>query len=163
MTATTADITSTLERGTDFYEDEVAIATSATLYIGALANFNAAGRLVDASNTAAQTFAGLVIEPLNDSGNPLSALTGNTAGTIKARIRWGHEVKLGVITSARTTTNLTKTAFVKDNQNVAGATNAGTALKRIPVGTIGNFTDSTKAFAYVKLTRTLGSTAALGA
>ena len=160
MAAVTADQIQN-ERGSDFYEDEFAIATNATLYIGALANFNTAGRLVDATAAASRTLAGLVIELLNDSGASLSALTGNSAGTVKARVRWGHQVKLGVITASRTYTNLDKLVYVADNANVRG-TGAGTTLARVPVGPMMSFTDSTKAFAYVKLTRTSSASAATG-
>jgi len=161
MTATTQDLLLDERSQVEGIEEEVAIATSATVYVGGLVNFNAAGRLVDATNTAGQTFAGVVIDPLNDSGSPLATLTGNAAGTVKARIRYNHQLKVGIKTASRTTTNLNKTAFVLDNQTAQG-TGVGTTLKRIAMGPIAIFTDSTKAYAYVTLTRTLGASAATG-
>jgi hypothetical protein len=159
MTAVTADRLSTVRGLDQVIEDEVAIATASTVYVGALANFNTGGRVVSATAAASRRFAGEVVAILNDSGSPISAATGNTAGTIKARIRYGHQMLLNVITAARTFTNLGKTVYVADNQSVNG-TGVGTAGVRVAVGALMSFDDSTKATAWVALRRVGDTTAA---
>ncbi len=149
MAAVTADTYSSTRVHNDITEETHPIASGVTVYTGALACFNAAGALVSATDAAAQTFAGEVFYIVNDSGDAITAGTGNATGSVKARIRHGHQMLLNVDTPARSMANLTKTVFVLDNVTV---TNALTAANDIPVGQVTEFVDS-MVRAWVKLTR----------
>lgn len=150
MAAVTADQISSIRASNEIVEETVAITTSNTVYLGTLCVFATTGRVANATVVASRRFAGEVVEIINDSGSQLSAGTGNTAGTVKAKIRYGHQMLLGVKTSSRTFTNLGKTALVFTNADVGG-TSVGTAGLRIAVGQIAQFGDSTKANAWVWL------------
>jgi hypothetical protein len=161
MTAVTADQLP-IERATLKAVDDVApITTSNTVYVGTLVNFvTSTGRVCSGTAAASRTFAGECIEILNETGASLSAGTGNTGGTVKARYRWGHELLLAIGTATRTFTNYGKTVTVKDNATVGG-TGVGTAAVRVTVGVLSQFisqTDKTKG--YVLLTRAPGISAA---
>jgi len=160
MTAVTVDqLAITKGTPTQAIEEVFAIKTSVTLYVGALANFvTATGRVRSA---AAETGSGLAIagrvtEIINDSGAIISAGTGNTAGTIKARVVWNDLMVLAVKTAIRTFTNVGKTVFVADNVTVGG-TAVGTAATRVQAGMLADFctasgvVDGTKTYAWVKL------------
>lgn len=132
--------------------DEAPIATSATVYCGNLVNFNAAGRLVDATAATSRRFAGMLVEILNDSGAIVSAGTGNTGGTVKGKFRFNCEELLDVKTGMRTTTNLGKIVYVSDNHTIDG-TAVGTALVRVNVGAIAQFigaSDKTQAWVHLR-------------
>jgi hypothetical protein len=150
MAAVTADQISSIRGTSDIVEETVAITTSNTVYMGTLCVFATTGRVSNATAAASRRFAGEVVEIVNDSGALVTAGTGNTAGTIKAKIRYGHQMLLGVKTSSRTFTNLGKNALVHTNVDVGG-TSVGTAGVRIVVGQIAQFGDSTKATAWVWL------------
>ena len=150
MAAVTADQLSSIRATNEIVEETVAITTSNTVYLGTLAVFLNTGRISNATAAASRRFAGEVVEIVNDSGALISTGTGNTAGTIKAKIRYGHQMLLGVKTSSRTFTNLGKNALVHTNVDVGG-TSVGTAGVRIVVGQIAQFNDSTKATAWVWL------------
>jgi hypothetical protein len=158
MAAVTADQYSSTRVHNNIDLETHAIATSATVYVGTLANFNTGGRVVTATAAASRRFAGEVVEIINDSGNNITAATGNTAGTVKARIRHGHQMLLNVLTAARTFTNLGKSVYVGDNVSVTDATGAGTAGVRVIVGQLTELVDS-KTRAWVKL-RVVGDTGA---
>ena len=131
------------------------IVTGQTVYLGALVNFpgGTSQRVRGSANTAAHMFAGVVEEIVNETGSFQSSAAGNTAGTMKCRIAYGHQVIVSVGTAARTATSLGKNVFALDNDTVSDATAAGTALVRVNVGTLVEFTDSTKASAWVELRR----------
>jgi hypothetical protein len=148
MAAVTADQISSIRASNEIIEETVAITTSNTVYLGTLCVFATTGRIANGTLAASRRFAGEVVEIINDSGSQLSTGTGNTAGTVKAKIRYGHQMLLGVKTSSRTFTNLGKTALLYNNADIAGAT-AATATVRIYVGQIAQFGDSTKATAWV--------------
>lgn len=150
MAAVTADQISSIRASNEIIEETIAITTSNTVYLGTLCVFATSGRVANATVVASRRFAGEVVEIVNDSGSQLSVGTGNTAGTVKAKIRYGHQMLLGVKTSSRTFTNLGKTALVYTNTDVGG-TSVGTAGLRIGVGQIAQFGDSTKATAWVWL------------
>lgn len=160
MAAVTADQLSSIRATNEIVEETVAITTSNTVYLGTLAVFLNTGRISNGTLATARRFAGEVVEIINDSGALISTGTGNTAGTVKAKIRYGHQMLLGVKTSSRTFTNLGKTALLFNNADIAGAT-AATAAVRISVGQIAQFNDSTKATAWVWL-RQLGESNASG-
>lgn len=161
MTAVTVDQLLVERVANEAIEDIVAITTGNTVYVGTLLNFvTSTGRVASATAATARSFAGVCVEVLNDSGSALSAGTGNTAGTVKARYRWNHEVLMNVRTATRTFTNLGKTVTVLDNVTVGG-TGVGTALVRVTVGTLASFLSlSDKTKAYVLLSRTTGISAA---
>ena len=73
-------------------ESTFSVATSATVYVGSLLNFNTAGRVVAATAAASRRFAGVCEAIVNETASALTAATGNTAGTVKVRVSWGHEV-----------------------------------------------------------------------
>jgi len=161
MTAVTADQLLIERANNEVIEDIVAITTNNTVYVGTLLNFvTSTGRVASATAAASRSFAGVCMEILNDSGSPLTAGTGNTGGTVKARFRWNHEVLMNVRTATRTFTNLGKTVTVLDNVTVGG-TGVGTAGVRVTVGTLASFLSlSDKTKAYVLLSRTSGPAAA---
>jgi hypothetical protein len=150
MAAVTADQLSSIRATNEIVEETVAITTSNTVYLGTLAVFATTGRVSNATAAASRRFAGEVVEIVNDSGALISAGTGNTAGTVKARIRYGHQMLLGVKTSSRTFTNLGKNALVHTNVDIGG-TSVGTAGVRVVVGQIAQFEASNKSTAWVWL------------
>ena len=160
MAAVTADQISSIRATNDIVEETVAIATSNTVYMGTLAVFATTGRVANGTLAASRRFAGEIVEIINDSGALISAGTGNTAGTVKAKIRYGHQMLLNVKTSSRTFTNLGKTALLFNNQDICGAT-AATATVRIYVGQIAQFDASNKSTAWVWL-RQVGEANASG-
>lgn len=161
MASVTADRLAVLRDVKNAVEDEFPITTSATVYTGALVNFvTTTGRVTDASAATGRAFAGVVKEILNDSGAIISAGTGNTGGTVKARVYWNCEMLLNLKTSTRTFTNLGKTVYVADNQTAQG-TGVGTALVRVAIGPLMNFISlSDKTQGYVYLSRNTGPAAA---
>jgi hypothetical protein len=158
MAAVTADQLSSIRATNEIVEETVAITTSNTVYLGTLAVFATTGRVANATAAASRRFAGEVVEIINDSGALISAGTGNTAGTIKAKIRYGHQMLLGVKTSSRTFSNLGKNALVHTNVDIGG-TSVGTAGVRVVVGQIAQFEASNKSTAWVWL-RQVGDVAA---
>ena len=158
MAAVTADQISSIRGTNDIIEETVAIATAGTVYLGTLAVFTTAGRIANGTAVASRRFAGEVVEIVNDSGSLIAAATGNTAGTVKARIRYGHQILVGVKTSSRTFTNLGKTGLLYTNNDVSG-TSVGTAGVRIPVGQIVQFADANKTTAWVWLRQVGDATA----
>jgi hypothetical protein len=161
MTAVTADQLAIDRATSDVIEDVLPITTNNTIYLGALLCFvTGTGRVASATAATSRLFAGEAIEGINETGGPLTAWTGNTAGTVKVRFRWNHELLLAVRTATRTFSNLGKTVTVSDNATVGG-TGVGTAAVRVTAGVLASFlsqTDKTKAF--IKLTRAPGSAAA---
>lgn len=113
-----------------------AVFTGQTVYIGTMLCFPpGSARVRSAAATASYIFAGICEEVINDTGSPLSAITGNTAGTVRVKYSYGHEVSMILLTAARTYTNINKTALVKTNNELDG-TAVGTAAVRIQVGAI---------------------------
>ena len=126
------------------------IRTSSTLYIGSLAAFTTIGRVQAAAAATGLRPAGVVEEIFNESSVLLSAATGNAAGTVRARIAWGHEVYVAIRTAARTFVNLGKNVFIADDENVTDTTAAGTALVRVKIGSITEI-NSAKTFGWLAL------------
>lgn len=152
MAAITADKIRDERAVSQKVETILPIKTSSTVYVGGLANISTLNRVVNATAAASERFGGLVEEIINDSGNVISAGTGNTAGTVKARISWGHEVLIAVRTAAQTYTNHGKNVFVSTNNDVTDTTGAGTAAVRVKVGMIAEF-NGAKTEAWVALRR----------
>lgn len=154
MAAITADAIRETRADNNLVEETIAVTTSNTVYLGALVNFVAStGRVASATAAASRRFAGIVTGIVNDSGSTITAITGNTAGTVKVRVRYGHQVKLAVLTAARTFSNVGKYVYIGDNNSVTDATGAGTAAVRVVVGTLAGFTSSAKTSAWVELRR----------
>jgi hypothetical protein len=164
MTAVTADqLAITQGTPTQALEGIFPIKTSQTVYVGTMCNFAVAtGRVKTAASeaTAGLMIAGRCTEIINESGSVVTAGTGNTAGTIKARIVWNDLMLLGVRTAIRTFASLGKTVFVSDNVTVGGTAAGGTALARVQAGMLVAFATSggqvgsdltAKSYAYVKL------------
>ena len=128
------------------------VTTAATVYIGGFVNHVVStGRVTGAAAAASRRFAGVVEDVINDTGGALSAITGNTAGTVKVRVSWGHEVLSDINTAARTFANLGKNVFVANNNDLTDTTAAGTATLRVKVGMVTEFTNSAKSQAWVAL------------
>ena len=124
----------------------VTIGTAATLYRGALCNYQTAtGRVKAATAATGVFFAGEVWDFENRTGAVLSAYTGNTAGTVKALVAFGHQAQVTLATGLRTTSKISKLVYASDNDIVIG-TAAGTAGVRVPVGNIVSRVGSTEAF-----------------
>ncbi len=155
MAAVTADQIPTVRSLASATEIVLPIKTAGTVYVGALVNITTLGRVKDAANTAGETFGGEVIEILNDTGGYLAAATGNAAGTVKAKIRYGHEMLLTVLTAARTQSNLGRNVYVSTNVEVTDLTAAGTAAVRVIAGTLTQF-GATTATGWVRL-KTMGA------
>lgn len=154
MAAITADALREERATNNKVVETIAVTTSNTVYIGALVNFVAStGRVASATAAASRRFAGIVEGIVNDAGGTLSAITGNTAGTVKVRVAYGHQVKLAVLTAAQTFTNVSKYVYIADNNSVTDATAAGTAGVRVVVGSLAAFTSSAKTSAWVDLRR----------
>lgn len=154
MAAITADADRRTRAENNKVTETVAVTTSNTVYIGALVNFVAStGRVASATAAASRRFAGIVESIVNETGSALTAATGNTAGTVKVKVAYGHQVQLAVLTAARTYSNITKYVYVGDNNSVTDATGAGTAAVRVVVGTLAGFTSSAKTAAWVELRR----------
>lgn len=133
----------------------VGVKTAATVYVGGLVSYQpTTGRVAAAAATASTMFAGEVLDFINETGSPLSAITGNTGGTVKVKIGFGHQALVTLATALRTTSKIGKVVYASDNDIVQG-TAAGTAAVRIQVGTLVSRVGSTEA--YVALRR-LGST-----
>lgn len=152
--AVTADQASQTRKLENAAYDVVAITSGATVYVGALASFDASGTLVNATDTASTSFAGEVVRIINESGSPISSGTGNAGGTVKAEIRYGHQMRLNVGAAARLQANLGKTVCISDNVTVLGAT----ATNDIKCGRLEAFDGSTS-YAWVTL-RAEGTAAA---
>lgn len=112
------------------------IRTSQTLYIGSLAAFTTLGRVQAAAAATNLRPAGVVEEIINESGVSISAATGNAAGTVRAKIAWGHEVFVDIRTAARTFINLGRNVFIFDDDAVTDTTAAGTAAVRVSIGSL---------------------------
>ena len=159
MAAVTADQIRS-ERATELKAyNTYAVVTSQTVYIGTLVS-SAAGsnRVRGGAATANYICRGIVEEVINDSGSPISAITGNTGGTVKVRVSWGQEALFSCITAMYTYTNVNKTALLKTNNEVEG-TAVGTAAVRQSVGMIVDL-ESTN-LVWVKI-RQMGTGAASG-
>lgn len=138
-----------------------AVGTSNVVYIGCLLAFKpGSARVWNATKTASWSLAGICEGLVNDSGNFLSTITGNTAGTVKVRYSWGQEALFTLLTGARTFTNLNKTALMATNNELDG-TAVGTAALRMSVGMIVEAETSTLSTVWVKI-RQYGVSAAAG-
>ena len=159
MAAVTADQLVSLRATNNIVEETHAIGTAGIVYVGALANFvSSTGRVVSATAAASRRFAGLVTEIINESNAIVTTGTGNTAGTIKAKIVYGCEAWLPLLTALRTYSNLGKSVYVGDNVSLTDTTGAGTAAVRVVVGQLVELTD-TKTKGWVAL-RVQGDTGA---
>lgn len=148
------------ERGTANKQyDTAAIVTNQTVYVGTICVFPpGSARVRNGVKTASYTVAGLVEEIVNDSGAAISAGTGNTAGTVRARFSYGQDLLMNIITAARTYTNINKTMLLSTNVDVDG-TAVGTALVRIAVGVLRDY--ETAALGWIGL-RVMGTGNAAG-
>ena len=132
--------------------DEAVIATGSQIYLGGLVNIRTTtGRALPASAATGRRFGGIAVEFVGPDADGL----GDTAGTEKVRIAYGHEVELTVDTAIRTNTTLGLNLFVDADDKVAG-TDVGTAGTRIAVGEAVAWSDedgSDKSKAWVALKR----------
>jgi hypothetical protein len=133
----------------------IAVTTASTVYVGGLVNKKSAtGRVAAAAATATELFAGEVLAWENASGSALAAITGNTGGTVKVLVGFGHQALVTLAAGIRTNSKIGTVVYASDNDTVQG-TAAGTAAVRIQVGTLISRVGSTEG--YVSLRR-LGST-----
>jgi hypothetical protein len=154
--AITADKLRKRKNLSSMFTDIVAVKTAAAVYVGGLVSYQGTGRVAAATNTASTTFAGEVLEFINETGASLSTITGNTAGTVKVVIGWGHQALVTLATSLRTTSKIGLLVYCKDNDTVTDDTGAGTAAVRIQVGNLITRVGSTEG--YVALRRLSATT-----
>lgn len=155
--AITADKLRKRKNLSSMFTDIVAVKTAAVVYVGGLVSYQfATGRVAAAANAASATFAGEVLEFINETGASLSTITGNTAGTVKVRVGWGHQALVTLATSLRTTSKIGLLVYAKDNDIVTDDTGAGTAGVRVPVGNLITRVGSTEG--YVALRRLSATT-----
>lgn len=148
-------------RGTNNTRQEVfSVKTSTTVYIGGMAAFTTLGRVVPAANTANYRPGGMIVDFVNESGSAISAITGNTGGTVKVLVEWGSEFEVDVRTAARTLINIGKTVYAITDNEVTDTTAAGTAAVRVAMGMLTEFTNASKTAAYVAF-RVYGDTGAI--
>ena len=162
MAAATADRLLTFRGMSLPIEQITAIKTSDTVYIGCMLNLvTTTGRVCDATAAASRTFAGVCTGYQNTSGSIITAITGNTGGTIAARYIKGEcEVLFNIGTATRTFTNLRRTVTVKTNQDIGG-TGVGTTAVRVTVGTLSDFISlSDKTQGWIRIDGTAGFAAA---
>jgi hypothetical protein len=125
------------------------IKTSATVYLGSAAAFTTLGRVQAAAAATGLRPAGVIVEIVNDSGAAITAATGNTAGTVKAKVANGAEFLFSIKTAARTQINLGKNLFISDDDNLTDTTAAGTALVRVKFGKLTEFANTAKSSGWV--------------
>lgn len=136
-----------------------AVVTSQTVYIGTLvSSAPGSNRVRGGAATASYVCRGVVESVVNDAGGFLTAITGNTAGTVKVRVSYGQEILISCLTAMYTYTNINKTALLKTNNEVDG-TAVGTSALRQSVGMIVGL-ESTN-LVWVKV-RQMGTGAAAG-
>jgi hypothetical protein len=121
------------------------IKTSATVYLGSAAAFTTLGRVQAAAAATGLRPAGVIVEIVND----ITAATGNTAGTVKAKVANGAEFLFSIKTAARTQINLGKNLFISDDDNLTDTTAAGTALVRVKFGKLTEFANTAKSSGWV--------------
>ena len=116
--------------------DTFAIKTAATVYVGSLVAFTTIGRVQASTNATGLRPAGVVTEIVNESGAAITSALGNTGGTVKCKVAWGHEVLVDVRTAARTFINLGKTVYALTDNEITDSTAAGTAAVRVAIGSM---------------------------
>lgn len=100
------------------------VGTGATLWQGALVNYNTTtGRVVAATKATGRTFAGIALE----------TKTGNTGGTVYCKVRTAGQVLIDAA-AALTKAYLGANAAVSDDNQVTTCSNAGTAGVQVRVG-----------------------------
>lgn len=142
MAATTADL-NTLQAGTPI-EETHPIANGEKLYIGALVEFAATtGRLKNAAPAAGARFAGIV------TWLPDGSATGDSTGTVRARIAYGHLVEMDVLAAARDDDFLGTNVYAKTNREVTAKDDGGANATK--VGTLCSWTRSDRSKGMVHL------------
>lgn len=133
MTAITAAVTRRTRNLAAKSVGDYPITTAVTVVVGELVNFvvsaTAPARVRAATAAASRVFAGIVESTSTDAG------TGNTAGTVTARVAWGHEVRIACAT-ALTTAYVTCNAAIADNNTATTASAAGTAGVQVIIGEV---------------------------
>lgn len=138
-------------RGTGI-EETIAIGTAATLYIGSLAvRRTTTGRALAATAATGRRILGTVIRLDSDTNGPgAGSGVGNTAGTQKALVRYGHEARVTVATAIRTNTSLGLNVFIGDDDKVSG-TAVGSAGTRVAAGRLMGWAETDKSAGWVAL------------
>jgi len=104
------------------------VGTGAVLYAGALVNIDTAtGRAVAASAATARKFCGIAEE----------TKTGDTAGTVRCRVAFGHQALINALTAL--TTAYVGSDCVISTDNDATTNSAISTAKRVRVGEITEF------------------------
>lgn len=108
------------------YADYV-VGTSATIYAGGLVCINTStGRAVAASAATNRKFVGLAEE----------TKTGNSGGTVRCRVSWGHEALIDTPATGITAAYIGSNAAISDDDQVTSMSDAGTTAVRVRVGEV---------------------------
>lgn len=146
-------------RGTPDAREKVAIATSATLYVGSMCSIdNATGRARAASITTAERCLGECIGVESDASGFGASGVGDTSGTVYAHVKYGHESLVTVATAVRTNAAIGVDLFFRDDDSVGGtATGTSTGLNQITAGHLTAFEASDKSTAWLAVRRFTGT------
>lgn len=129
MAALSADVSRKTRNDANTKFASYPVATNATVYKGGLCSINTStGRLVAASATTGRKFAGLCVE----------TKTGNTGGTVYARVEWNMEVLINAVSNLTTAYTGANAAVSTDN-DVDTMSDVGTAAVRVRVGEVIQF------------------------
>ena len=103
------------------------VGTSSTIYAGGLVCVNTTtGRAVAASAATGRKFLGLAEE----------TKTGNSSGTVRCRVSWGHEALIDTPATGLTAAYIGSNAAVSDDNQVTSMSDAGTTAVRVRVGEV---------------------------
>lgn len=101
------------------------------IFNGAMVNKNAAGFAKKAGDVAGETFWGIAMETVDN--------TGGSAGDVKIRVKQRGRVKMAMGSGAATEADVLKQAYVTDDQDVDLA---ATTTNDVAVGEIDEFVDA---------------------
>jgi hypothetical protein len=116
------------------------VGTGAVIYQGGLVSLNVSTkRAVAATAAASRHFLGIAT----------TTATGNTGGTVKINVEYGHEAAFAAGTGL-TGGYAGGNVYVEDDNTVGYATGAGTAAVRVSVGALVEFVSSTEVWVAVR-------------
>lgn len=128
------------------------VGTAAVIYQNGLVALNVTSkRAVAASSVASRRFLGLATE----------TRTGNTGGTVRVEVEYGHEALFAAGTGL-TSGMVDSEAWVKDDNTVTYQTGAGTAALRVSVGMITEFASATTCWVWLRQSARIATGVASG-
>lgn len=152
MTALTAATRRKTRAVTGIQRITYTVGTGAKIYQGGLVNLNTSTkRIVAAAAAASRRFVGIAT----------ATATGNTGGTVKLAVEYGHEAAFAAGTGL-TGGYVGANAHVKDDNTVTYATGAGTATLRVTIGEIREFEDSSNVWVAIRVKSNIATGLASG-